>query len=109
MTAESAICSRLEIDLDDADAVQRAGFHVVDAAAQGEKAFEMPGNIVFDLFGRHAVVKRRHQHNRNVDGGEKIDRHLHNARNSQHAHDQAKYDDEIGIKNCELGHRTASW
>ncbi len=71
--------ARLEIDLDQAHAGQRARFHVVDAAGQREEALERVGDVRFDLLRRHAAVERGHQHHGNVDRRKHVHRHLNHA------------------------------
>ena len=65
----------LEIDLDQAHAGQRSRLDVVDAAAQREEPLEGIRDVGFNLLRRHAVVKRRHHDNGNLDLGKQIDRH----------------------------------
>ena len=98
------IGARLEVDLDDADAGQRARFDVLDAAAQREEAFEAAGDVGFDLLRRHAGIERRHHHHRNVHRREHVHRHARQAGDADHGDDQADHDDEVGIADGEAGH-----
>ena len=75
LSGRVGIGARLEVDLDEADAGQRARFAVVDVGGQGEEALEGIGDVGFDLLRRHAVVERGHHHHRHVDLGKQIDRH----------------------------------
>ena len=67
--------SGLEVNLDNADAEQGAGFHVVDAAGQGEEALQRIGDIGFDILRRHAGVERGDHDLGQIDRREQIDRH----------------------------------
>ena len=98
------IGARLEVDLDQADAGQRARFAVVDIRAQGKESLKGVGDVGFDLLRRHAVVESRHHHHRHIDLGKQIDRHAGNVDHAdQHDH-QAQHDDEEGICERKLRH-----
>jgi len=62
-----SIRARLKVDSYQAHARQGSRFNVINAAAQCEEALERIRNVGFNLFWRHAVVKRSHNHNRNLD------------------------------------------
>ena len=85
----------LKINLDQAHAGHGAGFHMIDAAAQREKSLEGIGDVRFDLFRRHAVVERGHQHDGNIDRRKHVHRHLRQAGNPQDANEKANDDDEV--------------
>ena len=97
MLVTSALASvpGLKINLDEADAGHRARFHVVNAAAQCEKALEGVGNVGFDLFGRHAVVESSDEHDGNVDRRKHIHGHLRQAGNAEDANEKTNHDDEV--------------
>jgi hypothetical protein len=88
---------RLKIDFDNADSQHRARLHVINAAGQGEEAFERVGDVDFDVLGRHAGVKRRHHHFRQINGRKKVDGHAHQAGDAQHQQHQTTDHDEIRI------------
>ncbi len=69
------IGARLEVDLDQAHAGERARFAVIDVGAQREEALEGVGDVGFDLLRRHAVVERGDNHHRHVDLREQVHRH----------------------------------
>ena len=94
----------LEIDFDEADAGKRARFDVVDAAREREESLESAGDVVFDLFGRHARKERRHHDHRNVDRWEQVHRHSQQTRHSHHTGYEADDDDEKRIAKGETGH-----
>src|SRR5208282_528922 len=99
-----AIAPRLEVNLDQAYTRQRAGFDVVDVAAEGKKALERIGNVRLDLLRRHPCVKGRNHHHWNLDLREQIHRHPNHGR---HAHDgdhQTKHDDEERVLQSESRH-----
>ncbi len=96
--------ARLEIDLDQADAGQRARFDVVDAAAQREEALEGIGDVGFHFFWGHTGIKRGHDHHRNVDRGKQIYGHACHGHHPDHGHDQADHDDEEGILDGKARH-----
>ena len=68
-------CAGLEICLDDADAQQRAGLHVIQAACLREPALQGIGDIGFNVHRRHAGVESRHHNHREIDRRKKIHRH----------------------------------
>jgi hypothetical protein len=57
----------LKIDFDQANARQRARLNVVDSTAQGEESFERVSDTGLNLLRRHAGIKRRYHHDRDVD------------------------------------------
>ena len=67
--AESGVgvAARLEVDLDQAHARQRAGLDVVDVAAEGKKTLERISDVSLDLLRRHPRVKSRNHNHRNLD------------------------------------------
>ena len=95
----------LEIDLDQAHAGQRTRFHVIDAAGQGEEALERVGDIRFDLLRGHAAVERGHQHDGNIDRRKHVHRHLHDAGDAQHADEETKHDDQVGMSDGKGWHK----
>ena len=97
----------LEIHLDDADAQQRAGLHVIDAAGLGEEAFQWIGDVHFDVLRRHAVVKRRHHHFRQVDGRKQIHRHAGKSVDADDRQRQADDHNEIRVANGKTWHGAA--
>ena len=99
------IRARLEVHTNQAHAGERARFDVIDPAAEREKALEGIGDVRFDLFRRHAVVERRHHHDRNVDVGKQIDRHADERGHADHGDDQAHHDDEEGVADRETRHQ----
>ena len=104
--------SRLEEDLDDADAQQRARLHVVDAAGQREEALQRIGDVGLDVLGRHAGVERGDHDLRQIDGRKQIHRHARHAGDPDHRQRQADDDDEVRIANRKAWHRDlrlASW
>ena len=70
LTAAFGIRARLKVDLDQADAGQRARLNVVDTAAEGEEPFVAVGDVRFNLLRRHARVKGCNDDDRDVDLGE---------------------------------------
>ena len=94
----------LEVDFDYADAGKGAGFDVLDTAAKSEEALETAGDIGLDLFGRHAGVESGHDDDRDVHGGEHIDRHAQQAGGAKDSDEEADDDDEIRVPDREAGH-----
>ena len=95
----------LEEHLDDADARQRPRLHVIDAGAEREEPLEAAGDVGLDLLRRHAVVERRDDDLRDVDVGEQVDRHAHDAGQPDDRDDQRHDDDEVGVADGEAGHQ----
>ena len=94
----------LKIDFDQAHAGHGAGFHVIDAAAESEESFESIGDVGFDLFRGHAVIKRGDEDNRDIDGRKHVDWHLREAGDSQDTNEKADDDGEVGMANRESWH-----
>ena len=94
----------LKINANDADAVERSRFDVVDAAGEGEEALQVIGDVAFDLLRRHSRVERRHDDHRNVHRREHVHRHSRDAAHAQNQDDQAGNDDEIRRANGKAGH-----
>ena len=88
------IGARLEVDLDEADAGQRARFAVVHVGGQREEALEGVGDVGFNLLRRHAVVESGHDHHGHIDRREKVHRHARHGHRSDEQHDQAEHEDE---------------
>ncbi len=89
------ILPRLEIDLDEAHAGQRARLDVIDAGAEREEPFEAAGDVVLDLLRRHAREERRDDDDGNLDRRKQIHRHAREARHPDHADDEADDDDQV--------------
>ena len=70
---------------------------MIDAAGQGEEAFQRVGDVDFDVLGRHAGIKRGHHHFRQIDGREKVHRHARQAGHPNDQEHQADHDDEVRI------------
>ncbi len=96
--------ARLKINLDQAHAGHRAGFHVIDAAAKGEESLEGIGDVRFDLLRGHPVVKGGDEDDGNIDGRKHVDGHLREAGDSQDTNEKADDDDEVGMANREGWH-----
>src|SRR5579859_2826166 len=77
---------------------------MVNAAAQSKEALEAAGNLGFDLFRRHAVVKSGDHHLGNIDGGEQIDRHPGHAGDAHDGNQQASHDHYIRISDGKTSH-----
>ena len=63
---------------------------MIDAAAERKESLERIGDVGFDLLRRHAVVKRRDDHDRNVDLRKKIDRHARDRGHADHRRSPGK-------------------
>src|SRR5262249_49435866 len=63
------IDDRAEVDLDDADAQQRARLDVVEVVALGQGAFEDGGDGLLHVRRRHAAVGGKDDDNRHLDVG----------------------------------------
>ena len=94
----------LEIHLDEAHAVQRAGLHVIHPRSKREHALKLAGDVVFNLLRRHPGIKRRHDHHGNVDRRKQIHRHPDQAGHPHHTGDEADDDDEIRKADGESRH-----
>ena len=70
---------------------------MVDVGAKGEEALKGVGDVGFDLLRRHAVVESGHHHDRHIDLGKQIHRHLNDVHRADERNHQAKHDDEKGI------------
>src|SRR5579864_3497981 len=102
--------SRLKINLDQADAGQRARFNVIDIAAQGEEPLEAAGDVSFNLFWRHPRVEGRDHHYRNVNGREKIDRHSYQNCSPNDCDHQTTNNNEVRVFDCKARHQNlSSW
>ena len=99
------IGSRLEVNLDQADAGERSRLDVVDVAAQREEALEGVGDVAFDLLRRHAAVERGHHDDRNLDLRKQIDRHARHRGHADHDDDQAEHQNEERMLDGKTGHR----
>src|SRR2546427_3251800 len=66
----------MEIDLDQADAREGAGLHVLNVAGLKEKLLEPKRDGPLHLRRTHPFVERSDRHHRNVDLGEDVPDHL---------------------------------
>src|ERR1019366_9424738 len=98
------IAPRLEVNLDQAYARQRAGLDMVDVAAEGKKALERVGNVGLDLLRRHPRIEGRNHHYRNLDLREQIHRHPNHGGHTDHGDHQTKHDHEEWVVQSESRH-----
>ena len=98
------IGARLEIHFDQAHAGKGARFDVIDPAAQGEKSLEPAGDVVLNLFWRHAGKEGGDYHHGNLDRWKEVHRHPNEAGHADHADDQAENEDEVRIAKGKTGH-----
>ena len=73
------IGARLKVNLNHADAGERARLHMIDAAGQREEALQVIGDVAFDLLRRHPGIERRDCDHRDVHRRKEIDRHPRHA------------------------------
>jgi hypothetical protein len=98
------ICSRLKVDLDEADASERPGFNMIDPTSKSEEAFVTVRDVGFDLLWRHIRVKRSHYDHGNVDLRKEVDRHASNCGRTNNDDEQAHHQNEERILDCERRH-----
>ncbi len=85
---------RLEEDLDDAHAVHRVAFGVLDIVdGGGEDALERPDDAVGHLAGREAGIVESDADHRHADIGKNVHRHAQ-RRHRPEDHDHQRHDDE---------------
>ena len=99
------ICARLEVNLDETDAAHRAGFDVVDVAAQSEEAFITIRDVGLNLLGRHTGVERSDHNDRNLDRWKQIHWHIRDRGNSHDDGNKANHQDEKRITDRKGGHK----
>ncbi len=97
----------LEVNLDEADAGQRARLAVIDVGGQGEEALEGVGDVGFNLLRRHAAIESGHHHHRHVDLGEKIDGHPDRLDDAHQPTIRQSMMMKYGILECKLRHYCA--
>src|SRR6185437_7070979 len=100
-------CARLEKNLNDAHAGQRARLNVVYSTAQGKKSFKATGDLGLDLLRRHAVIESGYYDLRDVDGRKEIDWHARQTRHAYYQDQQANYDDQVRVADREPRHQFA--
>src|SRR3954452_23359840 len=91
------IYARLEEDLNQTYAGQRARFDVIDAASKRKEPFVAVGDIGFDLLRWHARVEGGNNNNRYVDLREEVDRHAKQCCYAHHNDDETGHQDKEWI------------
>ena len=87
----------MEIDLDEADARQRARLDVLHVTCLKKELLEAQGNRAFDFIRPHTFIKGGHRHHRDFDLRKDVHGHLLIGDNAEKDDDQAARDDCVGI------------
>src|SRR5262249_19876598 len=92
----------LEIDADDADAVERLALDVLDVVDRGgQDALVEVDDPGFNLVGRHAGVLPDHADDRDVDLGEDVRGHAVNGHRAEDGYQQGRHDKRVRPPQCQ--------